>query len=271
MNWLNALNQLQREGTAAVLVTIAEHKGSTPRSTGSKMVVTATHSYDTIGGGHLEYKAIEHARAMLDSHQRDSVLHRFSLGASLGQCCGGAVGVLFEPVNPAALHLAIFGAGHVAKALLPVLSHLPVEIQWIDNRPEQFPAELPNNCERIDTEDPVAEVDAQPAGSAYLIMTHNHALDQALVQAVLARADARYLGMIGSQTKRKKFEHRLRHKGFDEAAITQLICPVGLPAIHGKLPGEIAVSIAAELITLYQQHAQQPADTSVGQVHRLNR
>lgn len=252
MNWLNTLNRLNSEGTAAILITVVENRGSTPREAGTKMIVTADESYETIGGGHLEHKAIKKARLLLNEHCSSAQLESYALGASLGQCCGGAIQLLFEPINPPALQIALFGAGHVAKALIPLLGNLPCKVTWIDNRPEQFPAVLPSNVTSCLCDTPEDEVPDLPAFSYCLVMTHNHQLDQALVEAILTRADYRYLGMIGSHTKRRKFEHRLRHKGFDENSISQLHCPVGLAEVCGKLPGEIAVSIAAELITHYQ-------------------
>ena len=255
MDWLNTLNRLNSEGTAAILITVVENRGSTPRDAGTKMIVTTDDSYETIGGGHLEHKAIKHARQLLNEHCNSAQLESYALGASLGQCCGGAIQLLFEPINPPALHIALFGAGHVSKALIPLLGNLPCKVTWIDNRAEQFPAKLPSNVTRCLCDAPADEVPDLPAFSYCLIMTHNHQLDQALVEAILKRDDYRYLGMIGSNTKRRKFEHRLRHKGFDENNIARLHCPVGLTEVCGKLPGEIAVSIAAELITHYQAAA----------------
>ena len=98
-NWIDALADLQSQGEPCVLVTIIEELGSTPRNAGSKMVISATQSFDTIGGGHLEYKAMQIARDMLASGKQDTHLERFSLGASLGQCCGGVTVLLFEPMG----------------------------------------------------------------------------------------------------------------------------------------------------------------------------
>ncbi|WP_293268557.1 xanthine dehydrogenase accessory protein XdhC [Neptunomonas sp.] len=252
MNWLNTLNRLNNDGVAAILITVIENKGSTPRDAGTKMIVTSDEIYDTIGGGHLEHKAIKQARQLLAEHCSYAQLENYALGASLGQCCGGSIQLLFEPINPPALHIALFGAGHVAKALIPLLGNLPCKVTWIDNRPEQFTETFPSNVTRCLCDEPVDKVPELPTFSYCLVMTHNHQLDQALVEAILKRGDYRYLGMIGSNTKRRKFEHRLRHKGFKENTIELLHCPVGLSEICGKLPGEIAVSIAAELITHYQ-------------------
>ena len=252
-SWIQQLATITAAGESAVLVTVAEHKGSTPREAGAKMIVTSEQCYDTIGGGHLEHKAIKHARLLLANRAQRSQIEHFALGASLGQCCGGAITLLFEPINPPALTVAIFGAGHVAKALVPIIGHLPCQVRWIDSREHEFPSSIPSNTQPIISEQLTDDVQDLPPNSYVLVMTHNHQLDQAIVEAVLARKDALHLGMIGSDTKRRKCEHRLRHKGFTEQEIMQLTCPIGLTSISGKLPGEIAVSVAAHLIQTYQQ------------------
>ena len=250
-NWINALANLQTQGTACVLVTIIEERGSTPRNAGSKMVVSAEQIFDTIGGGHLEHKAMEIAREMIASASQDTRLERFSLGASLGQCCGGVNMLLFEPMGQPQAHIAVFGAGHVGRALVPLLASLPCRVRWIDSREQEFPAEIPNGVRKIVAEDPLDEVDELRKGSYCIVMTHNHQLDLELTAAILKRGDFAYFGLIGSTTKRVKFEHRLRDRGFDSALLQRMRCPMGLSEVKGKLPIEIAVSIAAEVIATY--------------------
>src|ERR1700712_5954203 len=116
-NWISALAELQKQGEPCVVVTIVDERGSTPRNAGWKMVVTAKRIYETIGGGHLEFKAMEIAREMLASGSQNTRLERFSLGASLGQCCGGVNVLLFEPMGQPQAQIAVFGAGHVGRAL----------------------------------------------------------------------------------------------------------------------------------------------------------
>jgi xanthine dehydrogenase accessory factor len=253
-NWISALADLQRQGEACVLVTIIEERGSTPRNAGSKMVVSAERIFDTIGGGHLEFKAMEIARDMLASGSQHTRLERFSLGASLGQCCGGVNVLLFEPMGQPQAHIAVFGAGHVGRALVPLLASLPCRVRWIDSREAEFPAHLPEGVTQVLTEDVIEEVDNLPAGSYCIVMTHNHQLDLELAAAVLKRGDFGYFGLIGSKTKRVKFEHRLRDRGFDAAALQRMRCPMGLTEVKGKLPMEIAVSIAGEVIATYNAH-----------------
>ncbi len=250
-NWISALADLQTQGEPCVLVTIIEELGSTPRNAGSKMVVSAERIFDTIGGGHLEYKAMEIARQMLASRSQDTRLERFSLGASLGQCCGGVNVLLFEPMGQPQAQIAVFGAGHVGRALVPLLASLPCQVRWIDSREQEFPELIPSGVRQIVTEDPLDEIDTLPTGSYCIVMTHNHQLDLELSAAILKRGDFGYFGLIGSKTKRAKFEHRLRDRGFDGALLQRMRCPMGLSEVKGKLPIEIAISIAAEIIATY--------------------
>jgi xanthine dehydrogenase accessory factor len=251
MSWISALADLQQQGQPCVLVTIIEERGSTPRNAGSKMVVTTDRIFETIGGGHLEYKAMALAREMLQSRSQDTRLERFSLGASLGQCCGGATVLLFEPMGQPQAQIAVFGAGHVGRALVPLLASLPCKVRWIDSRENEFPEQIPAGAEKIVNEEVVDEVENMPPGSYYIVMTHNHQLDLELTAAILKRGDFAYYGLIGSQTKRVKFEHRLRERGFDQALMARMRCPMGLAEVKGKLPIEIAVSIAGEVIATY--------------------
>ena len=251
MSWINALAELQQCGEPSVLVTIIEERGSTPRYAGSKMVVTAERIYETIGGGHLEFKAMAIAREMLASGSRDTRLERFSLGASLGQCCGGATVLLFEPMDQPQAQIALFGAGHVGRALAPLLASLPCKVRWIDSRESEFPEQVPAGVEKVVNDEVVDEVDALPSGSYFIVMTHNHQLDLELTAAILKRNDFAYFGLIGSRTKRVKFEHRLRERGFASETVQRMRCPMGLAEVKGKLPVEIAISIAGEIIATY--------------------
>ena len=269
-NWIDALADLQNQGEPCVLVTIIEELGSTPRNAGSKMVISANQSFDTIGGGHLEYKAMQIAREMLASGKQDTHLERFSLGASLGQCCGGVTVLLFEPMAAVQAQIAVFGAGHVGRALVPLLAALPCRVRWIDSREQEFPAFIPEGVSRIVSEEPVDEVDELPAGSYCIVMTHNHQLDLELTAAILKRNDFTWFGLIGSRTKRVKFEHRLRDRGFSPERLARMRCPMGLAEVKGKLPIEIAVSIAGEIIATYNAcFGQHNAAANAGPIAQL--
>jgi xanthine dehydrogenase accessory factor len=249
-DWLSALQGLRARGEPCVLVTLAQVAGSVPREHGTKMVVTRAAIVGSIGGGHLEHKAMDHARRMLAGAATAPVLETFNLGPHLGQCCGGKVTVMFEPFVPNDFTVAVFGAGHVGKALVGVLAGLPARILWIDARAEQFPSDVPAGVEKIVAAIPEDEVKDLPAGCHALVMTHSHDLDLTLCERLLRRGDCRYVGLIGSATKWKRFEARLLHKGFAPDQVASIRCPIGIDGIPGKHPREIAIAVAAELLVL---------------------
>ena len=242
MSWVADLAMLEQAREPAVLVTVLSVRGSAPREAGCKMVVTAARLLGTIGGGRLEQAAADIARGMLAGGE-GHLLRDFPLGPALGQCCGGHVRLLFEPVRPAAHDVALFGAGHVGRAVAAVLGSLPWRLTWIDQRS----AEFPEGAAGLVAPDPVREVANLPPGCLVLVMTHDHGLDYDLVAAALRRGDLGFVGLIGSQTKRARFAGRLLRDGIDDAALT---CPIGLPDTGGKHPGEIAVSVVAQLMQL---------------------
>ncbi|WP_413722870.1 xanthine dehydrogenase accessory protein XdhC [Sodalis sp. RH23] len=260
-NWISALAQLQAEGTPAVLVTIIDEQGSTPRDSGTKMVVTSSRQFCTVGGGHLEFQCTRIARELLGEPRPACRTERFSLGARLGQCCGGMTSVLFEPVIMARPHIAVFGAGHVGKALVRILAELPCDISWVDSRADQFPPACDQRVKVI-IDDPLDALDAMPADSYFIVMTHDHQLDFMLVEQVLKRGGHRYCGLIGSITKRRRFLYRLGERGMGAEALAQLRCPIGLETVKGKMPAEIAVSIAGEVIGCYNRQANSSGEIS---------
>lgn len=155
---------------------------------------------------------------------------------------------LIEPVADQRVGLYLFGAGHVSSALVKVLEQQAIRVIWCDERENQFPSPVPENIEMISTTDPLAIVqDAEP-GAHYLVMTHSHELDENLCHAILNRGDFSWLGLIGSMSKRKRFEHRLAKRGIEQKQLDSLTCPVGMAGITGKRPATIAVSIAAQLL-----------------------
>jgi xanthine dehydrogenase accessory factor len=255
--WVAALADLAGAGRPAVLVTVVRAEGSTPREAGAKMVVAEEGFRGSIGGGHLELKALEIARELLAAGGAGAPLLRdFPLGPSLGQCCGGAATLLFEAVVPAAWDVAVFGAGHVGKALVKLLADLPCRVAWIDARPGEFPEALPPRVRRVVPESPAEAVADLPGGCDVVVMTHSHALDQEVVEAALRRGQHRYLGLIGSGTKRARCVARLEAKGFTAEQVARLTCPIGVPGATGKLPAEIAVAVAAQLLQARGGHTE---------------
>lgn len=254
--WFDALYQCQQQGKSYVLVTLLATAGSTPRDGGTKMLVCDDSAFDTIGGGHLEFAVVKQARTLLLENNTTQKVEHYPLSSKLGQCCGGATNVLFEVFTQHTQHLAIYGAGHVSKALVPILAQLPLQISWIDNRQELLAdlakQTLPSNVKLVLSEHPADTIDALPSHSWAMIMTHNHQLDFEIVEAALGRQDMAFIGMIGSDTKARRFRTRLEHKDFQAADIQRLVSPVGLLTIPGKRPIEVAVSMAAQLIQLLE-------------------
>jgi xanthine dehydrogenase accessory protein XdhC len=155
---------------------------------------------------------------------------------------------LLERYGPGIFRLMLFGAGHVGKAIIRVMSGLPCHITWIDGRPDMFPATVPHNVTKIvsETHDRMI-ADAQP-GTFFLVMTHSHPLDLDLCEHILRRGDFAYLGLIGSKTKRERFSKRLIQKGLEQGVVRRLTCPIGIREIPGKDPGVIAVAVAAQIL-----------------------
>jgi xanthine dehydrogenase accessory protein XdhC len=149
---------------------------------------------------------------------------------------------------PAPMHIVLFGAGHVGAALVTLLGRLPCVVQWVDTRDELFPDECPPNVQPEPTDTPDALVDSAPPGAYFLVMTHNHALDLALAERIMRRRDFAYFGMIGSRTKRVKFERRLIARGVDPVRMREMVCPIGVAGIVDKAPGSIAVAVCVELL-----------------------
>lgn len=252
--WLPVLADLCERGVPCVLLTVMTAKGSTPREAGTKMIVTMDAQFGTIGGGNLEFDAIAQARELLKKAASAAEVKDYALGPSLAQCCGGAVSVFLEPFIKNRKSLLLFGAGHVGKEIVNVLGGLPVDIRWVDGRLAEFPPTIPVHVKVVATATPVAELREIPEGTFILIMTHSHDLDYELSLAALKNGKFDYLGLIGSQTKRVKFERRLKADGIDEKAISRLICPIGIGGVTGKHPREIAIAVAAELLSLGLTH-----------------
>jgi xanthine dehydrogenase accessory factor len=169
---------------------------------------------------------------------------------------GGAAvvidGMFYEPVLGSDFNIAVFGAGHVGAAVVNLLSGLDCNIRWVDSRRDIFRA-APRNVRTVEASEPALEVAAMPPSSYYLVMTHSHPLDFDICDRILRRGDAAYCGLIGSLTKRRRFEKRFRQQGLPESLIGQLVCPIGVAGISGKKPAEIAIAAAAEILRVYER------------------
>lgn len=328
-DWINTLRQLRQGGDEGVMVTVAGVRGSAPREVGAKMLVTPKETIGSIGGGQLEYRCARMAFELLqDSSPAPASFRRFPLGTTMGQCCGGVVDVLIEPVRSwtaefmfeilrlhddrvpfvvatgesgkslitasdempgavlapevvakarrmiaehqlasvalldagqrillepvlhAGLDVAVFGAGHVGAAVIRTLGGISCHIRWIDSRRRIFPQPVASNVTTIESPQPANEVAAMPAGAFYLVMTHSHPLDYEICSHILARDDFAYCGLIGSRTKRRRFEKLMRQQGMPQSRLDKLTCPIGVAGIDGKKPQEIAIAVAAQLLLL---------------------
>jgi xanthine dehydrogenase accessory factor len=255
-HWSEFVRDCESDGRAYVILTLLSARGSTPREAGTKMVIADDGTCGTLGGGRLEFLAEQRARELLGDAAHAQSVENFPLAEKLGQCCGGSVSVLFECFQATTLPVVLFGAGHVGRALAPILAALPLRVSWVDSRAREFPDQLPPGVTRILTEHPDEVVDAAAPGTAFIVMTHQHPLDYALMERVLRRGDASYLGVIGSASKWRRFRLRLEHRDFTPAQIDSVHCPIGQSSVPGKHPAEIAVSVAAQLIAHY--HAARP-------------
>jgi xanthine dehydrogenase accessory factor len=250
---------LLEAGVPAMDVQVLSHRGSVPRETGTHMLVTRDAVLGTIGGGHLELTAIAQARQWLDAGHRDPHDAPYALGPSLGQCCGGTLTLRTQRLGDAVLaawperqprfFLQLYGAGHVGRAIVALLSGIDCRVQWVDERDSEFPAQaLPPHIERLCVEPVEAEVAQAPPGARYLVLTHSHDLDLRITEAILRRGDFAYLGLIGSRTKRARFMHRFEERGVPADALARLTCPIGVAGIAGKEPEVIAVAVVAQLL-----------------------
>jgi len=263
--WAHVLAALERH-QACALVSVVATRGSAPRDADARIVVTPDGYHGTIGGGALEWRAIATAQAMLGNGpgaRRSS----HALGPELGQCCGGQVELLTEIFDRSMIaqirrrtveddkrlrRVYVFGAGHVGRALILALAPFAFDVLWIDPRPQVFPAAMPGNVRPVAPDDPPAALAGAPRGSLAFVMSHSHALDLAIVDAALRDPAIAHVGLIGSATKRARFERRLREAGVDQSRIAALICPMGLAGIRSKEPAAIALATASQIVGLHE-------------------
>jgi xanthine dehydrogenase accessory factor len=258
---------------AVVRVRVAEVRGSAPRDTDAEMLVAPGAIHGTIGGGQLEYMAIDEARALI-ARGTDAARMDVPLGPEIGQCCGGRVVLTLNRIDAAGAEslraeaaarsadlpaVLIFGAGHVGRALAAALLPLPVRAVLIDSRREELdlaPSGVETRCAAI----PEAEVRAAPPGSAFVILTHDHALDFLIAREALMRDDAAYVGLIGSRTKRVSFRRWLAGTEGPVPDFAPLVCPIGAAGRPDKRPAVIAAFVATEILqTVAARQARAPA------------
>jgi xanthine dehydrogenase accessory factor len=243
--------RLESEGTPFVLVTVVDAVGSVPQDQGARMIVTAEGlATGTVGGGKIEAKAMAEAQRMLSSNDlNDRLLFvDWNLKRDVGMTCGGSFKIFFEKHGGTRWDIAVFGAGHVAQALIPVLLQLDCRVTCFDMRAEWL-SRLPDSprLKRVHAPDLPAEVPNIPEGAFVLLMTMGHTSDRPILIEILRSRSFPYLGVIGSAAKAMRLQKDVTEAGLPEEARDAFYCPIGLP-IGTNQPMEIAVSVAAQLI-----------------------
>ena len=355
-SWLKPVKTASALNNGFVLLTIISTKGSTPCSNGDKIVFSGAESvFGSIGGGNLEFKALSFAEELLSLNSNGTYLKKYPLGASLGQCCGGYVNVMFESfieadatnswikivsnliqdnedfivativdsnseiefsskkfvyldgnlspniddkkisslITKSAKDLlllsdsptivqfenqsgaltevcfeklltsefqpvVVFGAGHISRALMPILINLPIKIYWVDDRAEQFDKYQGETSQiNIICDDFVQSIPDLPNNSYCLVISYSHQIDFEICEKMIIQNNFSYLGMIGSEIKGKKFRERFQQKKYPEEVINKFICPIGDKQKFLKSPAAIAVTIAMDLIN-FIEHKRQP-------------
>ena len=262
IKYFNVFNNFLNYNKRIIQASIVRTIGSSPRNSDTEMFISESDTLGTIGGGQLEYLVINHSKKMLAENIKKDILE-ISLGPEIGQCCGGKVEVSllemykkdkllalnrFDKKDKNLPHVYVMGAGHVGRALALQLQHLPVRCVLIDSRVDEL-AKCSADVETRLSAIPEEDIKSAPRGSAYVILTHDHALDFILCGAALDRHDAKYVGMIGSKTKRVKFK-KWYQVNYDNNLIRDFTCPIGNVKNQDKRPSIIASFVAAEVIDM---------------------
>jgi xanthine dehydrogenase accessory factor len=250
--WLDAAMACVRTSTPFALVTRVGGAHDQP----SKLLVTTDDASGSLADVAQESVAIAVARARLAAGHAGA--------GFVATTAGDTSQLLIEVVRPDAFPVLIFGNGHVGRALVQVLCSLPAHIRWIDERDADFPDTVAANVEIVPTDAPEDEIARAPRGAFLVVLTHSHSLDFSIVEAALARSDWRYLGMIGSRSKRAQLERRLAARGAAPEALARVVCPIGMSggiAIRSKEPGAIAIAVAAEIVAARDASRQSSQDS----------
>jgi xanthine dehydrogenase accessory factor len=251
--FVERLAELSGSGVPFVCVTMVEAVGSTPQDAGSKMLVASEGLVTgTVGGGRVEHKAIEHARQMLSQPARQTApteLVEWNLKRDVGMTCGGTVKLFFEAYNHCDWRIVVFGAGHVANAVITCLGQLDCHVTCIDPRAEWLDR-IPTNSRlrKIRCDEPRTVVAELPADAFVVCMTMGHATDRPILEEIFRQGRVfPFLGVIGSRAKRAVLLKELAAAGIPDDQAGMFHCPIGLD-IGTNQPGEIAVSLVAQLI-----------------------
>lgn len=252
VTFFEAENELVQSGAPFVAVTVVDTLGSTPQDRGAKMLVTdAGRYFGTVGGGKIEARAIQEAQQLLrDDAAPKTRFHQWSLEKDIGMTCGGIVRVYFEAFNVTRWNIVVFGAGHVANALVDILGNLDCRVTCCDTR-EEWLARLPSSPKltKVLSTDLPAEVAKIPDGAFVVLMTMGHTTDKPILIEILRTRAFPYLGVIGSNAKAKRLKQDVRDAGLAEEMTKAFFCPVGLE-IGSNHPREIAISVAAQMLQI---------------------
>ena len=246
---LQVMSRLDETGDAFVCVTLAETRGSVPQEPGAKMLVTGEgRACGTIGGGRVEEAAIKHARELLAGPKISCELIEWNLQKDIGMTCGGVVKFFFEVFRPSSWPIAIFGAGHVAQALVRILAGLSCRVSVFDTRPQMLSQLTQASNVKARLIEPLEEgVREVPEGAFVVVMTQGHRTDKPVLERILKTRSFPYLGAIGSASKAAVLRRELRESGVEDDLAQAFRCPIGLP-LGRDTPEEIAISIAAEML-----------------------
>lgn len=239
-----------------VEITVIEARGSAPSQVGAKALVTRNGIVaGTVGGGKVEARAIEYSKKLLNKDSDTPVFVTWNLQKDIGMTCGGEMRLYFHLYDTRTWNIAIFGAGHVAQALVPLLCTLNCHVYCIDPRPEWLDkiSEHPR-LTKIKSDNPSSVILEIPEDCFFITMTQGHATDVPILKQILTVRNPVYVGAIGSHSKSLVLKKDLLAAGFGAETLNQIHCPIGL-SFGDNSPAEIAISVAAQLITVRDQAA----------------
>jgi len=250
--FFDALNELMAAEVPLVAVTVVDTVGSVPQDRGAKMIVTAEGlRFGTVGGGKVETKAIAEAQAMLGGTEGETTkFAQWNLQKDVGMTCGGVVKLYFESHNVGRWSIWIFGAGHVANALVNLLIHLDCHVTCIDPR-EEWLEKLPDSPKltRVRSDDMPSVVKTIPDDAFVVLMTMGHTTDKPILIEILRTRTFPYLGVIGSDAKAAVLRRDVAEAGLPEEVRRAFYCPIGLD-LGSNHPYEIAVSAVAQMVRI---------------------
>ncbi|MEH6535103.1 MAG: xanthine dehydrogenase accessory protein XdhC [Psychroserpens sp.] len=251
-NWIELLSEFKKAQQPVALITVTKCLGSTPCVLGSRMIITNDSVlHGTIGGGKLEFLATEEAKNALCENR--IIESSYTLGPEFEQCCGGKVEFIIEPMNQSP-ELFLFGAGHIGYEIAKILVDTPFKVNLIDSRHDWFKTSTLDdsiNCCQVDVDNFKSFRDVVKWGknSYVLVLTHDHTIDFEII-AMALQNETKFLGLIGSKTKRVRFNNMLIKEMNIEEGMSNVVCPIGLQ-VGGNTPKEIAISVAAQLLEVH--------------------